>query len=73
MVFRRLFITAAVLFALSGLVLVGTVALAFDEGISQPLDSNPPLVFSTGGLIMDQVIIEFNTYAECRAAQAVNR
>lgn len=72
MVFRRLITVAATIAALTALALIGPVAMAFDEAGSQPLESNPPIVFSTAGLITDQVIIEFNSYPEFRAAQAVN-
>lgn len=72
MVFRRFLISAATVIAISGLTLIGSVVLAFDEYNSQPIQSNPPIFFTTGGLITDQVIIEFNSYSEFRAAQAVN-
>ncbi len=50
----------------------GSGARAFNEQLTQHLANNGAIPFTTNGLIMGQVIIEFNSFAEARAAQAAN-
>jgi len=56
-----------------GLLLTGSGATALEGG--QPnaiIDADLPVLYSVGGMIPDEVIIEFNSYSEVRGAQVAN-
>jgi serine protease len=56
-----------------GLFLLGAGAGAIEADTpNAPIDADLPILYGTGGMIPDEVIVEFNSFAEARVAQSVN-
>ncbi|MCK4721053.1 hypothetical protein KAU08_10355, partial [bacterium] len=72
MVLSRSVIPVTILITFLVLLFPGSGARAFNVQLTQHLSGNEAIPFTTNGLIMGQVIIEFNSFAEARAAQAAN-
>jgi len=68
----RLFLLTIAVYV-TGFLMLGSGAIALEaEHESVAIDADLPLLYSVDGMIYDEVIIEFNSYAESRAAQATN-
>lgn len=72
MVISRSVIPVTILITFLVLMFPGSGARAFNVQLTQHLAGNEAIPFITNGLIMGQVIIEFNSFPEARAAQAAN-
>jgi subtilisin family serine protease len=72
MALSRSVIPVTILITFLVLMFPGSGARAFNVQLTQHLANNGAIPFTTNGLIMGQVIIEFNSFAEARAAQAAN-
>jgi len=61
--------------AVSGILSFGNVAMGFEGSGINPdihIDADLPIQYGTDGMITDEVIVEFESVAEARSAQAVN-
>jgi subtilisin family serine protease len=67
---RLLLISITIL--IIGLTTLGTARAFETERPNVSIDADLPIQYSVNGMIADEVIIEFNSYAESRAAQAAN-
>ncbi len=63
----------AIITCFLGMTMLGTGAAALETGEPNiSIDADLPIQYSLDGMIFDEVIIEFNSYAEARAAQVAN-